>query len=79
MWKTINNHTNNISYGVTHEKQMKKPFSKENILQGLNQQPQRQNRSISTNRLHEVCRVTVCSPSPEEWGYEPNEPNIINL
>ena len=25
------------------------------------------------------CRVTICSPSPEELGYELNEPNTINL
>ena len=25
------------------------------------------------------CRVTICSPNPEELGYKPNEPNTINL
>ena len=25
------------------------------------------------------CRVMIYSPSPEELGYEPNEPNTINL
>ena len=25
------------------------------------------------------CRVSICNPSPEELGYEPNESNTINL
>ena len=25
------------------------------------------------------CRVMICSPSPKDLGYEPNEPNTINL
>ena len=25
------------------------------------------------------CRVTICSPSPKDLGYEPNEPNTMNL
>ena len=35
--------------------------------------------SISKNYADVSCRVTVCSPSPKELGYEPNESNIINL
>ena len=26
-----------------------------------------------------ICRDTVCSPNPKELGYEPKEPNTINL
>ena len=29
--------------------------------------------------LYKYCRVTVCSPNPEELSYKPNEPNTINL
>ena len=29
--------------------------------------------------LNYICRVTNRSPSPQELGYEPNEPNTINL
>ena len=25
------------------------------------------------------CRVTICRPSPKDLGYEPNEPNTMNL
>ena len=25
------------------------------------------------------CRVTICSPSLKDLGYEPNEPNTMNL
>ena len=25
------------------------------------------------------CRVTICSPSPKDLEYEPNEPNTMNL
>ena len=25
------------------------------------------------------CRVMICSPSPKNQGYEPNEPNTMNL
>ena len=25
------------------------------------------------------CRITICSPSPKDLGYEPNEPNTMNL
>ena len=27
----------------------------------------------------EPCRVTLCSPNPEELGCKPNKPNTINL
>ena len=33
----------------------------------------------NNNNNNNNCRITVCSPSPKELGYEPNEPNIINL
>ena len=26
-----------------------------------------------------ICKVTICSPNPNELGYKPNEPNSINL
>ena len=26
-----------------------------------------------------ICRVTNCSPNPDEIGYGPNKPNTINL
>ena len=29
--------------------------------------------------IYIYCRVMICSPSPKELGYEPNEPNTINL
>ena len=29
--------------------------------------------------MNSICRVTICSPSPKELGYEPNESNTINL
>ena len=33
---------------------------------------------ISFNLIY-YCRVTLCSPSPEELGYKPNETNTIDL
>ena len=33
----------------------------------------------SNNNIKCYCRVTVCNPSLEELGYEPNERNTINL
>ena len=29
--------------------------------------------------IYIYCRVTICSPNPDELGYKPNEPNTINL
>ena len=28
---------------------------------------------------YQQCRVMICSPSPKDLGYEPNEPNTMNL
>ena len=32
-----------------------------------------------TMKYDTICRVTNCSPNPDEIGYGPNEPNTINL
>ena len=29
--------------------------------------------------IYIYCRVTICSPNPDELGYKPNDPNTINL
>ena len=34
-------------------------------------------QALPTNGAN--CRVTICSPSLKDLGYEPNEPNTINL
>ena len=34
---------------------------------------------IRENWSKDNCGVTICSPSPKELGYEPNELNTINF
>ena len=39
-------------------------------------------KNLGGNRMEmneKNCRVSICNPSPEELGYEPNESNTINL
>ena len=34
---------------------------------------------LKKKNYNALYRVTICSPSPKDLGYEPNEPNTMNL
>ena len=47
-------------------------------LYGFKQAPKQWHEKFDSCMI-ENCRVTICSLSPKDLGYEPNEPNTINL